>query len=374
MSHLYPDISKRFLMKLFIGALFFFFSLPVYSIPDKSVLENSELLNRALAKKNVWGAKIFIGYSNMGKPIYAYYYNKGGTDKILVIAGVHGSEFYGVDVARALKDSLDHMKIQRSKWKILIVPELFADNVEEGRKHIFQVNRGRKTCNVCFGTDDNCIRIDPNRQMPAVNNLYHPGENRSGTGDTIEIENCYLLYITQQFNPSRIVSIHCKNEARREEIGIYADPRTTCDNIASGYADDALLAIKMAFMVKEQGGIILGNFVNERHTKTEDSCSIKPVSYFNAIYPQDPPAVRKGEKQERNKGNNQQGITFGTWASTEIRINNRLLKKAATTITIELPQYYSFFTTNGDSTSLRREELHANTAAYVKAIMHSFTN
>lgn len=361
-------------MKIFICALFFLFSLPVYSMPNKSILENSKLLNRTLAKRNAWGAKIFIGYSKKGKPIYAYYYNKGGKDKVLVIAGVHGSEFYGVDVARALKDSLDHLKTQTSRWKILIVPELFADNVEEGRKHIFQVNRGRKTCEVCFGTDDNCIKIDPNRQMPAVNNLYYPGENLSGTGDTIEIENCYLLYITQQFNPSRIVSIHCKNEARRHEIGIYADPRTTCDNIALGYSDDAILAIKMAFTVKEEGGVILGNFVGQEHIKTEDSCYIKPVSYFNAIYPQDPPAIRKGEKQERNNGNNQHGITFGTWASTEILINKRLLKKAATTITIELPQYYSFFTTDGDMTSLREAELYANTVAYVKAIMHVFAN
>jgi hypothetical protein len=359
-------------MKLFICVLFSLFSFPVYSMPGKSILENSKQFNRALAKKNVWGAKIFIGYSNKGKPIYAYYYNKGGKNKVLVIAGVHGSEFYGVDVAFALKDSLDHMKISASKWRILIIPELFADNVEEGRKHIFQVNWGRKTCNVCFGTDDNCIKVDPNRQMPAVNNLYHPGENLSGAGDTIETENCYLLYVTQQFNPSRIISIHCKNEARREEIGIYTDPRTTYDNIALGYADDAVLAIKMAFVVKEQGGVILGNFVGEKHTKTEDSCYVKPASYFNSIYPQDPPAVNKGEKQERNNGNNQHGISFGTWASTEIRINKRLLKKAATTITIELPQYYSFFTTDGDITSLQEEELRANTAAYVKAIMYVF--
>lgn len=361
-------------MKLFICTIFFLFSLPVYSRPHQSILENRNLLNRTLAKRNVWGEKIFIGYSNKGKPVYAYYYNKGGTDKALVIAGIHGSEFYGVDVAYALKDSLDHMKTPASKWKILLVPELFADNVEAGRNNIFQVNRGRKTCDLCFGTDENCIKIDPNRQMPAANNLYIPGKNLSGTGDTIEIENRYLLYITQLFNPSRIFSIHCKNEARREEIGIYADPRTTSGNIALGYADDAILAIKMAFIVKEQGGIILGNFVEEKHTKTGDTCNIKPVSFLNSVYPQDPPAMYKGERQERNTGNNKNGITFGTWASTEVRMNNKLLKKAATTITIELPQYYSFFTTNGDMTSLRKDALRANTAAYVKAIMHVFTS
>jgi hypothetical protein len=340
-----------------------------------SILETPNNLKKFLSQNNVWGAKLFIGYSKEKRPVYAYYYNKGGRDKAMVIGGVHGSEFYGVDVALALKDCLDKMKVQKFKWKILIIPEIFPDNVKKGREHIFEINYGRRTCEICHGqvTTPPCkLCVDPIRQMPRRNELFKPGDSLSGLNEKIEVENQYLLFITQVYNPIRIASLHCKNSSRDNEIGIYADPRTNSNNIALGFSDDAVLAIRMAFIVKENGGIIYGNFADSIWSASGREDALKIVSYLNAVYPQDPPAANKGNEQERSYKTNDGKVTFGTWASTEIKINSKIVKNAATTLTIELPQYYSFFREKYHSDSLDREKLKTNTIAYIKALKEIF--
>lgn len=345
-------------------------------VKQKSILENPKTINSVLLENNVWNKKIFIGNSAKGKPIYGYYYNKGGVDKAMVISGIHGSEFYGVDVVNRLKDSLDKMKVPKSKWKILIIPELFVDNIIKGRENPFEVNYGRKTCDLCHGQKDesDCENkcVDPNRQMPKINSYFKIGDTLSCTGDKIEIENQYLLYITQKFDPSRIISLHCKNSFSKNEIGIYADPRTDHNNLAIGYSDDAMMVLKMAFIVKENNGIIYGNFVDKKYVEENNEFKVKAVSYLNPVYPKDPPAENKGDKQDRNYEKNGGKISFGTWASTEIKSDKKRLKKAATTITVELPQKYYFYKKNNDTKELQDIELDQNTNAYVKAIKEVF--
>lgn len=341
---------------------------------SQNILENSKSLDKLLAKKNVWGEKIQLGKSAKGKPIYAYYYNLGGTEKAIVLGGVHGSEFYGVDVANEVKKELDQKKIKKSKYKILIIPELFPDNVEKGRAHPFSINYGRKTCEICHGQDSECqFCADPNRQMPCPDKPFKIGDTISCFNEKIEAENQILLHLTQKFNPDRIVSIHCKNSSGLEEIGIYADPKTGKDYIALGFDRDALLALEMAFKVKEYGGVIFGNFIGEKTVIENDSVRTQKVSYLNPIYPQDPAANFRGEKQERSYETNGGKVTYGTWASSEIRDEKEtLLKKAATLITVELPQYYYFFDEKDNLNSLRKPELERNTNAYVKAITEVF--
>ncbi len=351
--------------------LFLFLANCVFS---QNILENSSQFDKLLSKHNVWGEKIQLGTSSKGKPIYAYYYNKGGSETAMVLAGVHGSEFYGVDVAYEVKKRLDQKKVKKSKWKILLIPELFPDNVEKGRNHPFSINYGRKTCEVCHGQDSDCsFCSDPNRQMPCINTYFKPGDTLSCFNEKIETENQILLYLTQKFNPDRTVSIHCKNSSGLEEIGIYADPKTGVNNTALGFQSDAFLALEMAFKVKERGGTIFGNFINEKIKVVNDSIEIQKVSYLNPIYPQDPPANFKGENQIRSYETNGGKVTYGTWASSEIRDGNkRLLKKAATLITVEMPQFYYFFDEKDNPETVRLRELKQNTSAYADAITEVF--
>lgn len=394
--------------------LSFIVSLYGFSQSKPNILENDQTLTSIFLKNNVWGEKIFIGLSKLDSPIYAYYYNRGGTDKAMIIGGVHGSEFYGVYVVKAIMDSLLKMNPEQFKWKILILPEVFPDNVRKGRNNIFIENYGRKTCSECNGIkeDDKCISlnhyIDPNRQMPSVDSLFRVGKSTTYKGKPIEIENQFLLSITQTFNPSRIVSIHCKNgiaawmtKAEKQdyitkegEIGIFADPRTITkqilknDNkkvlhhIALNYHIDEMLALKMAIHVKENGGIITGNFIKKKYVKITDeqtkqtNYKLKDVSYLNAVYPLDFAAVEKDSVQKRSYEKKDGMVSFGTWASTQIQSKN-----ASIMLTIELPQYYSFFPAkfpqNGKTDKYILEKidlskLNKNTNAYVNAVTNYF--
>jgi hypothetical protein len=327
---------------------------------SESILNHPEEFQKTLAESNVWNKEILIGYSKEDRPIYAYYYNRGGTRKALVMAGIHGSEFYGVDVALAIKDSLDKMNPESFPWSILVIPEVFPDNVKIGRENPTAINYGRKTCEVCQGTDVNCnFCIDPNRQMPALNKWFDVTNDLSYSQKDIELENKYLIAVTQFFNPDRVATLHCKNEQFKHEIGIYADPRTTLNNISLGFSEDSILVFKMATLVKENGGIINGNF----DVFDIDSLNVLP---FIAAYPQDPLVAEKGKTQVRSyELEGSKGLTFGTWSSSEIWVDNELKKKAAQTFTFELPQY-SLFLLN--ETISKKE----NTEAYKKAIFKIF--
>ncbi|MEO7312024.1 MAG: hypothetical protein ABIX01_16600 [Chitinophagaceae bacterium] len=63
-------------------------------------------------------------------------------------------------------------------------------------------------------------------------------------------------------------------------------------------------------------------------------------------------------------------ITFGTWASTQINEDANIVKQAATMITLELPQFHSFYTDELNGLSLK--ELYTNTNAYVKSLLEVF--
>jgi len=392
--------------KTFFTLTLLLFSICGFSLTAQSILENPKALKSALLQNNVWPKKIFVGYSKLKNPIYAYFYNRSGTDNAMIIGGVHGSEFYGVDVVHAIKDSLDKMKNQKFKWRVLLIAELFPVNVKKGRQNIFKENYGRKTCDICNGQkeENECINhcVDPNRQMPGIDSLYRNGKTTTAQNGPIEIENQYLLFITQTFNPSRIVSVHCKNgvaewmtdeekqehESKNRQIGIFADPRTITiyhdtlnnnqkkhrpKNIALNYHIDEMLTLKMAFLVKENKGIITGNFIDKKYVRTIDEKTKEPaynlidVSYLNTIYPLDEAAADEGSPQIRSFEKNGGKVSFGTWASTRIKE-----KKDAIMLTIELPQYYSFFSKKNDLSTLDIPKLKANTNAYVNAIAKVF--
>jgi hypothetical protein len=333
---------------------------------QKSILEDRNKLENFLNQKKAWGMRVLIGKSQKGNPIYGYYFNRNGKERAMVIAGVHGSEFYGVSIAKALIDSLKALKVDSFKWKLLIVPSLFADNVQKGLEKKFVVNYGRTTCDKCNGENTNCkVCQDPNRQMPKMDKLFKPTDSISYVRRKIELENRYLLYLTQVFNPMRIASLHCKNKGKSQEIGIFADPKTNNKDTALGFEEDSALAVNLALYVEKLGGVVKGNF------KKETINGEIILSHYNAVYPQDSPAVKVGEFQKRTYHKKEKGISFGTWASTEIVKKGKLLKQAAIMLTFEIPQYHYFFPGN-KYTNRGFRKMKINTEAYVSALRDIF--
>ncbi len=367
----------------FFASLLFSFHVQLLGqVPTRTFYNDNSILEQTLAKTNCWGDSVLLGYSKTHHPIYAFCFNKGGTKKALILAGVHGSEWGGVNTAYALLDSLKNMQDESFPWTIIVVPELFVDNVKKGRKNYDpnNKNKNRFSCATC---------VDPNRQMPKPNQIFKNKNTKDAFGRSIEMENHYLLMLVQVFQPERIASLHTIRPEEKSKIfdatGVFADPQTGKGQKALGYANDRALAIEMAKMVLANKGSVAGN-VDAKENK------------WTTIYYSDPRIANRGDWQRRSYNNyldsialrkeaiknaklqnvdatsiaqmetelknveRKFGCTFGTWASSTIYENNVVVKPAATMITCEQPDF-SF---------ISKTEQKINIEAYCKAILHVF--
>lgn len=272
-------------------------------------------VEKALAHKTT------LGVSKNGKAIDGFYFPGKTTKRALVIAGVHGSELSGIEVAKQLVKEL--MQDTGREYSTLVIPCLFVDNALMAMEAPAQIgsmkNLGRYTASNA---------VDPNRQMPSPGKAFNPVTGMDHLHRTIEKENGLLLQIIAAFKPDRIISIHAIRDTSR--AGIYADPRTDAKGYALGFGTDSTLAIRMASYVSANGGTVPGNLLMKR---------------ANAKYPSDPAVVTAGEKQPRATcgsslpGNVGCGISLGTWATTAVVDDNdpENNRDAITLITMEFP-------------------------------------
>ncbi len=371
--------------KFFILGLLFIFQTHLCGHAQQaqnSFYNDPSILTETLAKPNCWGDSILLGYSKTHQPIYAYCFNKGGNKKAFILAGVHGSEWGGVNTGYALLDSLRHLQFESFPWTIVVVPELFVDNVKKGRMHYDpnNKNKNRFSCETC---------VDPNRQMPKPTQIFKNKNTKDAFGRSIEMENHYLLMLVQAFQPERIASLHTIRPDDKTKIfdatGVFADPQTGKGQKALGYEKDRTLAIEMAKMVLVNKGSVAGN-VDSKENR------------WSTVYYSDPKIANRGEWQKRSYNNyldsialrkeaiknaklqnadatsiaqmetdlisvqRKFGCTFGTWASSTIYEKNVIVKPAATMITCEQP----------DFSIISKTEQKINIEAYCKAILHVF--
>ncbi|MGH6871320.1 MAG: eCIS core domain-containing protein [Rhizomicrobium sp.] len=137
-----------------------------------------------------------------GRPIQVFFF-KGSTDRrALVIAGVHGSERQGMDVAQRLIKDLQAAATPPVLTTI-IVPSLFPDNAARGKMGIRE-----------GGTPTNRNFPDPSEDL-AASKAAGKGTavdaSKDGAGKrsrAILPENIMLLEVMEKFHPERIISIH----------------------------------------------------------------------------------------------------------------------------------------------------------------------
>lgn len=139
-------------------------------------------------------------------PIELFFFKGTSTEKALVIAGVHGSEQQGMEVARMLKADLAK---QQPYFNVILVPSLFPVNAKK---------RKREEAN------------QTNRNFPETGTrLKDAKKDRSGNPldadrDRILLENQLLIQLIERFQPSRIISIHGTQYA--SQAGVFSDPIT----------------------------------------------------------------------------------------------------------------------------------------------------
>ena len=72
--------------------------------------------------------KVVLGYGRNNQPVEAYFFPGTSTKKALVVAGVHGSEIAGVEVAKTILALLDAG--ETPYYNVVVVPCLFPANAE----------------------------------------------------------------------------------------------------------------------------------------------------------------------------------------------------------------------------------------------------
>jgi hypothetical protein len=122
--------------------------------------------------------------------------------RVLVIAGVHGSEVQGVEVAEQLLTDLANVQNQ-PEMSAVIVPDLFPDDAAY--------------------RDREGPGAHPNRNFPDPSQDLAASGGKDTLGKTIRPENVMLMQLIERFAPERIISIHGTWDASK--AGVSYDPR-----------------------------------------------------------------------------------------------------------------------------------------------------
>ncbi len=297
---------------------------------------------------NKSAGRVTLGYTAGSRPVQAWYFPGYGNERALVIGGMHGSELSSIEVTQTLIKELQ--QAPRPFFDVIIIPVLFPDNAVRAKTPGAEqvVNKGRYTSN---------DHADPNRQMPSLGRAYDPLIPYDHAGRLIEMENQYLIRLIQSFRPSRIANIHAIRDVSK--AGIFADPRTDCKGTALGFENDSSLAVSIARIIHEGGGMVSGNKID-----TDP----------NALYHCDPRAAAAGQVQKRNlhgsklPSNRGYGVSLGGWATTAVCGDNDA-RDAMMLFTVEFPGYKA---ASQITTGAELQQHQQNTRLYAAALLKIF--
>jgi hypothetical protein len=150
------------------------------------------------------------------RPIEAFFF-RGSTDRrALVIAGVHGTERQGMEVARML---LTDLKAQQPVFTVIVVPSLFPDNAARGKFGERESGDTPTNRNFPLPTEDLAAARRAGRGTAVDATVSKGSRSRA-----ILPENLLLLELIERFHPERIISIH--GTSAPGQAGVFYDPRT----------------------------------------------------------------------------------------------------------------------------------------------------
>ena len=175
-----------------------------------------------------------LGTTAGRRPVQAHFVQGTTARRALVIAGVHGSEVQGIEVARML---LADLATNQPVYTVIVVPSLFPDNA---------VTRTRQG-----GTPTN-------RNFPLVTQDLAAATAAGGRRGPVDAlgrrmlpENVMLLQLIERFSPERIISIHGTRHSGAG--GVFYDPVIpTAAEVAQARREAPGLAFMMVPIERQQ--------------------------------------------------------------------------------------------------------------------------
>lgn len=165
-----------------------------------------------------------------GRSVDAFFFPGTSDERALVIAGVHGSEQGGIEVAQMLIQTLQNALL-RPYYTVIVVPVLFPDNA---------ATRTRERA-----TPTNRNFPSPGQGLDAATPAGGTQPMDTGTpARAVLPENVALMRLVERFRPSRIASVH--GSTTRGAAGIFSDAHTVSAGALARAADPAAAAALQA--------------------------------------------------------------------------------------------------------------------------------
>ena len=253
--------------------------------------------------------RAILATTAQGRSVEALYIPGASPERLLVVAGVHGSEQGGIEVVEMLLASLE--RGPRPMRTVMVVPVLFPDNAATR------------------------TREDPthptNRNFPPLGEGLNE-EGKDALGRPVLPENQALIALLDRFAPRRVITVH--GTTRRPAAGVFSDPYTVGSDAGAAELDEAQrrtdedrrLAIATARAIAEAGEpqAVLGNQLN-------------------------------GTPTAGWSGGVANGVSLGGWGPRAVAGG----RPAVGVITVEVPENYRSDDRTGKARRVRRAELRA---------------
>jgi hypothetical protein len=160
-----------------------------------------QVRNRELGRTRGWTGPTRTG-SALPRSITVRYVPGRTARRALVIAGVHGSEVQGIEVAQQLLSDIASAP-NLPELSAIIVPDLFPDDAAY--------------------RDREGPGAHPNRNFPDASKDLAASGGKDALGKAIRPENVMLMQLMERFSPERVISIHGTWDASK--AGVSYDTR-----------------------------------------------------------------------------------------------------------------------------------------------------
>ena len=281
------------------------------------------------------------------RSVDAFFFPGTSDERALVVAGVHGSEQGGIEVAEMLIQTL-HNALLRPYYSVIVVPTLFPDNA---------ASRAREG-----STPTNRNFPDPGRSL-ATATPSGSTTPMDTAGRAILPENFALMRLIERFRPSRVASVHGSFD--RGAAGVFSDAHTVSGSararaVAAHPGDPAAAAVAVAALETAAGARTRSDQAMALSmARTMDASGFGRAVLGNRLH---------GTPTSGWSGSVPGGTSFGAWGPQDITEGRATDRPSMTVLTIEVATNIRSTDLAGVSAANRRAEL----ASYRDVIQNIF--